>query len=199
MGLRERKKEQTRRRIERAALDLFLSDGFDATTIEAIAEAAEISPRTFFTYFPAKEEVVFSLAQREELDRLETRIRDREPGSGAIEAIMAWILEVIGEEEDADERELSRRRLIRETPALAAYEAAHVDPRFEAIFARAIAADLALDPADLAPRMVAAAASAALRAIAEYYADSGEGLQPEAVLDEVRTFLDAGISALDRA
>src|SRR6266568_1437048 len=65
-GLRERKKLKTRAAIQKEAMNLFLKRGFDATTIEDIAEAAEISPSTFFNYFPTKEDVVF----QDELDPL---------------------------------------------------------------------------------------------------------------------------------
>jgi AcrR family transcriptional regulator len=57
-GLRERKKQKTKASIQREALRLFKKRGYDETTIEDIAEAAEISPSTFFNYFPTKEDVV---------------------------------------------------------------------------------------------------------------------------------------------
>src|SRR5215813_6820235 len=57
-GLRERKKAKTRAAIQQHALRLFQEQGYEATTIEQIAEAAEISPSTFFRYFPTKEDVV---------------------------------------------------------------------------------------------------------------------------------------------
>ncbi|WP_037152924.1 TetR family transcriptional regulator [Rhizobium freirei] len=57
-GRRERKRRQTRERIETTALKLFLARGFDSTTIEDITEAADVSKRSFFDYFPSKEDVV---------------------------------------------------------------------------------------------------------------------------------------------
>jgi AcrR family transcriptional regulator len=57
-GLRERKKAKTRAAIQEHALRLFRAQGYEATTVEQIAEAAEVSPSTFFRYFPTKEDVV---------------------------------------------------------------------------------------------------------------------------------------------
>jgi AcrR family transcriptional regulator len=57
-GLRERKKQKTRWAIQEHAVRLFVQQGYDATTIEQIAEAAEISPSTFFRYFKTKEDAV---------------------------------------------------------------------------------------------------------------------------------------------
>ncbi|HEV2034756.1 MAG TPA: TetR family transcriptional regulator [Candidatus Dormibacteraeota bacterium] len=57
-GLRERKKLKTKEAIQREAMRLFQEQGYEETTIEEIAQAAEISPSTFFNYFPTKEDVV---------------------------------------------------------------------------------------------------------------------------------------------
>lgn len=58
-GLRERKKRQTREAIAAAAMELFLARGFDDVTIADIARAADVSRKTIFNYFPAKEDLVF--------------------------------------------------------------------------------------------------------------------------------------------
>jgi AcrR family transcriptional regulator len=58
VGLRERKKARTKSAIQQHAMRLFHEQGYQATTIEQIAAAAEVSPSTFFRYFPTKEDVV---------------------------------------------------------------------------------------------------------------------------------------------
>src|SRR6185295_5029534 len=95
-GLRERKKQQTRQAIHEAAMKLFAERGFEATTIADIADAAGISPRTFFAYFPAKEEAVF---QKFDVayDDFSRALRERPPGTTALDALRAWILSAVQE------------------------------------------------------------------------------------------------------
>lgn len=78
MGLRERKKQRTRRAIAGAALRLFDERGYEETTISDIAAAADVSPRTFFSYFPSKDDVVFA-EMDERLADVRARLAER-PG-----------------------------------------------------------------------------------------------------------------------
>jgi AcrR family transcriptional regulator len=79
MGLRERKKLRTRRAIAAAALRLFDERGFEETTISDITAAADVSPRTFFSYFPSKDDVVFA-EMDERLADIRARLAERPSG-----------------------------------------------------------------------------------------------------------------------
>ncbi|HVC78080.1 MAG TPA: TetR family transcriptional regulator [Candidatus Micrarchaeaceae archaeon] len=117
-GLRERKRLKTKAAIQTEALRLFLKKGFDETTIEEIAAAAEISPSTFFNYFPSKEEVVF----QDELDPLILAAFDAQPqGTHPIRAIrtaMKVVFRNLTTEQDKVMRE--RIALMSSTPSLRA-------------------------------------------------------------------------------
>ena len=92
-GLRERKKRDRRRRIEDVAIDLFVRQGFDATTIEQIAAAADIAPRTFFSYFATKDDLVLA-DYTDRLDRILAELErrpDHEPAWDALSASFAAV------------------------------------------------------------------------------------------------------------
>lgn len=116
MGLRERKKAKTRDAIQRHALRLFREQGYSATTVDQIAAAAEISPSTFFRYFPTKEETVLY----DPLDPLLIEIAANQPPElspiGALRATMRLASEHLTPEEWARERE--RQRLVFGEPEL---------------------------------------------------------------------------------
>src|SRR5690242_1280565 len=94
-GLRERKKEQTRRLIADTARKLFAERGFDAVTVGEVARAAEVSEKTVFNYFPTKEDLFYSGMEAFE-DRLLGALRDREPGEDVLVAFRRFLLQPQG-------------------------------------------------------------------------------------------------------
>src|SRR3954464_13602151 len=82
-GLRERKKRQTREQIARVAMKLFLKRGFDAVTVAEVAEAAGVSEKTVFNYFPAKEDPQFREGEAR-WGALVESIRERPPGTSLV-------------------------------------------------------------------------------------------------------------------
>lgn len=118
LGLRERKKLKTRRSIQDHALRLFQEQGYDTTTVEQIAEAAEVSPSTFFRYFPTKEDTVLT----DEYDPLITEaLRAQPPELSPVEALRNVLHAIVGAMMAADrQRILDRCRLMLSVPALRA-------------------------------------------------------------------------------
>ncbi|GAA4106347.1 TetR family transcriptional regulator [Actinomadura miaoliensis] len=118
LPLRERKKLRTRRAIQDHALRLFAEQGYDATTVEQIAAAAEVSPSTFFRYFPSKEDVVVN----DEYDPVLVELfRAQPPELTVLEALRASLREVFRHMWDEDVNAIgTRMRLMTEVPALRA-------------------------------------------------------------------------------
>jgi AcrR family transcriptional regulator len=89
-GLRERKKQQTRRAISDAATQLFMKNGFDNTTVVAVAEAAGVSEQTVLNYFRAKTDLFFD--EQDWYGGPPQAIRERGPAESAGEAVLHWYL-----------------------------------------------------------------------------------------------------------
>lgn len=122
-GLRERKKQRTRRALAQAALDLFAEKGYDETTIGEIAAAADVSPRTFFSYFPSKEDVLFAdTAERVGIAR--QVLARRKPDDRPVDVLLGAVNEIMTSESAL--RDLATRygpvrmRLVLTHPALQA-------------------------------------------------------------------------------
>jgi AcrR family transcriptional regulator len=172
-SLRERRRIRTRRTIQAQALRLFAAKGFQATTIEEIAAAAEMAPRTFFRYFPTKEEVVFWSEYPPMLAGFVAARPDDEP---ALEALRHGIVDALAAIWDQDgDRTLQRLRLAFRTPALhprMRQQQAH----WAAGLAEILADRLGERPDNLEVRIVAAAVAAAVWVAAEeWQAQDGEG------------------------
>jgi AcrR family transcriptional regulator len=98
-GLRERKKARTRASLREHALRLFREQGYQATTVEQIAAAAEVSPSTFFRYFPTKEDLVL----QDDMDGRMIEALERQPASlGPVAAVRAATREVFASYSAAD-------------------------------------------------------------------------------------------------
>lgn len=123
-GLRERKKQRTHAAISEAAIALFLERGFNQVSVAQVAEAAEVSKRTLFAYFPVKEDlVVHRLADHEtEIARV---VQARPPGTAPLSAVRENFLRGLRERDPFtglnDHPEVRRLlRMIFDTPSLVA-------------------------------------------------------------------------------
>ncbi|MDA0184036.1 TetR/AcrR family transcriptional regulator [Solirubrobacter phytolaccae] len=196
-GLRERKKRQTRDTIVRTALELFDRQGFAATTIPEIAEAANVSPRTVSTYFQAKEDLVFP-GTTEMFERLEALLSARGPDKTTADTLRTWFAEEVPRLES--EHFVVARRVIQSSEHLIGYSG-RFRARGEEIIARSIAEDLSADPGELEPRL-ASAATLAIFGVLDSLKDKQDDCAPTdhtaalGLLDRALLFVDAGIRAL---
>lgn len=185
VGLRALKRQRTRNTIQTEALRLFTQHGYEATTCEQIAAAAEVSPATFFRYFPTKEDVVLAddydallLALVHDRPAHESPVRAvRRSLAAALEAVYGLDVETIRQ----------RLRLVLSVPALRArrYEQTRAT---EALLAQELAVRMQAAPADLEVRAVAAALVAALVVAVEEWAIQG---------GELPDHIDSALAALE--
>ena len=189
VGLRERKKARTRAAIREHALRLFREQGYNATTVEQIAEAAEVSPSTFFRYFPTKEDVVL----QDDFDLLGMEAFEAQPAElspvAALRAATAKIVATLTPEELAQFRETTRLTLtVPEVRARALDEFARTIDEIAA----AIAKRTGRAPDDFAVRNVAGALIGVIMAATMPWA---EAPNPDmfARIDAALAHLDAGL------
>ncbi len=178
-SLRERKKLATRRSLRRHALDLVARRGFTNVTVEDIAEAADVSPRTFFNYFPSKEAAVFG-GDPDRAASLRERLVRAVPGESALAALHVVIAD--DAQAAADEiRELGddpvdwlrRMKEARSDPHLRAARAAQM-ALVERAAAEGLATRLGVDlDQDPYPALLAAVGASAFRASISMWAGSG--------------------------
>lgn len=195
-GLRERKRRQTRERISHAAMTLFLDRGFEATTVDDIAAAADVSKRGFFDYFPTKEDVVAAW-QDEFGERLAAAVSARSAKESLTkvveEALTATILGAVSPQS------LAIGQLIKSTPILRARD--HLKyAKLEQQLADALAARTKgkSDPFQL--RLLAMTTIGALRVAGQTWSVEQLGKRPEVTVRKIaktlwaslREFGDAG-------
>jgi len=170
LGLRERKKQQTRERIAETARRLFAERGFEGVTVAEIARAAEVAEKTVFNYFPTKEDLVYWRLESFEEELLET-IRRRAPGESILAAFSRFILRQRGllaaPDPEAGERLAAITRMISESPALRAREQ-RIFGRYTDSLAGLIAEETGARPGDARPRVAANAMMGVHRTLVDF-------------------------------
>jgi AcrR family transcriptional regulator len=181
-GLRQRKRRETRARIVDRAFRLFLAQGYEAVTVEEIAAAADISKRSFFDYFPSKEDVVqaWQDAFGEALAKAVLGRPAGEPAAKAVEAALAAVVE----SEAADPQVFAADALVQATPTLKAREPLKYARLEEALAAALIAREGAgADPFRL--RLLAMLTAGGMRLTAERGRAAGASAAMGAFVREV--------------
>jgi AcrR family transcriptional regulator len=198
-SLRERKKLATRRTLRRVALDLVAEHGLANVTVEQIAEAADVSPRTFFNYFPSKEAAVIG-ADPDRVTTLRERVVREAPGEPALDALRVVMTEEaqavadeLGELGGDPADWLRRMREARADPHLRAAQAAQMS-MVERFIAEGLAERLGADPErDPYPVLLAATATGVLRATITFWAGSGGTLPLDQLVDQAFRALADGL------
>jgi AcrR family transcriptional regulator len=198
-SLRERKKLATRRALRRAAFDLVTERGFAHVTVEDIAAAADVSPRTFFNYFPTQEAALFGV-DPDRITALRERVARLAPGEPALAALR--LVMVSDARTVADElRELGgdpagwlrRMKSAHTDPQLRAARAAQMAMTERAI-AEGIAERLGTDPErDPYPGLLAATAAGVFRASISFWAGTGGTVPLEHLIDQAFGALADGL------
>ena len=156
-GLRERKRERTREEIRQAALELFERQGFDDTTIDQIAEAADVARRTFFRYFPTKQSVLFADAD-EKAAQVAEAFAAQPPEQHPVRSAVGALEELIEVIEPQKSRHRMFRCIVAEGEDDVSARHLEINDRVKAGLAAAIAERLGVDvSADARPGAWAAA------------------------------------------
>ncbi|MFV0128087.1 TetR/AcrR family transcriptional regulator [Streptomyces sp. HMX112] len=168
LGLRERKKLKTRAAIRRATYRLIAEQGYEATTVEQIAEAAEVSPSTVFRYFPAKEDIVLT---DEYAPLMEAALRARPAGEEPLESLRRIVTGAVSAVLDSDPELMRQRtRLMVEVPAVRARMTETMAETSQSL-ARALADRTGRAADDLEVRVFTAAVMGALREVTIHWAE----------------------------
>jgi AcrR family transcriptional regulator len=181
-GLRERKRQQTRERLSRAAMALFLERGFEATTLDDIASAADISRRSFFHYFDSKEDVVF--AWHEEITAALVAAIGARPASESMLAAAENAISAMARQIEPGEA-IAMARLKRDNPALQARDQVKYE-QLERALADALGRRAGHKAEKLGARLVAMIAAGAMRIGGELWVAEGAREKPEVLVK--RTF-----------
>ena len=191
-GLRERHRRRTAAQLEEVALRLFVERGFDATTVDDIAAAAEVSRRTFFRYFASKEDVLLADHPRN-LAALRAALAARPPSEPILTALRQALMSMSGAYEENRERLLLRARVMRGTPSLQARSLV-LQRDWEQAVSEMVAEHLGVDArGDLRPVVVAATMLGAMRAAFGMWLEGGGEAHLPSLVAEALDLLDGGL------
>jgi AcrR family transcriptional regulator len=194
LGRRERKKLETHRALSTAARELALTSGLEGVTVEEIADAADVSVRTFFNYFSCKEEALVGIDPGV-LEALGAAMQERPPDEPPLEALRAVLLSGLDGVQGAVRRWSLRTELVRRHPALLPRHLAAL-AEIEGALVAALAARLRTDPAtDPFPAVAVAAAMGVMRAAVASWEDRGRHGSLEAAVDAAFASLASGLPA----
>lgn len=197
-SLRERKKRATRAALRRSAVELVATRGLAAVTVEDIAAAADVSPRTFFNYFPSKEDAVTGWDPSVLADMV-ARLLERPPGEAPPTALRTALLEVFLPFDAEREELLARLALVQTDPHLLAHHVAWWGET-ERLLVAALAERRGTDPAhDRYAALVVAAVLGACRVAMLSWCDRKGGVP---MADELAYHLDvlaAGLAEPERS
>jgi AcrR family transcriptional regulator len=189
-GLRERKKAKTRAAIQRHALRLFKEQGYAATTVDQIADAAEVSPSTFFRYFPTKEDVVvYDDYDPALLASLRAQPAELTPIQAMRRAISEVFGAIAGEQLELEEE---RGRLLMQVPELRGRMLAQVADSIS-MLAVAVGARAGRDPEDFAVRNLTGAVVGVMLSAVLRTADDPHYAGYILALDAALEHLDQGL------
>lgn len=191
---RERKKLETRAALEQAALRLFAEKGYDQTTVEEIAEAADVAVRTFFRYFSSKQHILFGDVGHDRVTRLRSELAARPHG----EPILSSVRAVLDAMDLVDPREqdqiMLRFRLMERQPALVPMYL-RLNNQLRDIVAEFVAGRTGLDPhRDPYPLMVASAVASCWDITLQVWAGTDGRRSLKALRREVFDTLTAGLA-----
>ena len=191
-GLRERKKAETLAALQDAALRLADRHGVDKVSVEAIAEAAGVSPRTFFNYFASKEDAMIGKSPTDPAPLLE-RLRGRPADEAPLEAMrQALLASLEGLMQDPDRWAL-RRRVVQRHPGLAARNAARL-AEMEQDLVEEVARRIGVDPGrDPYPGTLVAAAMGGARVALSIWQDHDDAVELSTLIDRVFAALATGL------
>jgi AcrR family transcriptional regulator len=196
LGLRERKKRRTRQALIDAAMRLYREGGMEAVTVAAIAGDADVSTRTFFTYFPTKEDVFLGDTE-ERTDFLVATLHERDRREPLLASIGRVIKQLSASVFEAGSASLEERRRLLQDPAIANRLRERWD-LWEQALAKAIADELGYSRADPEPYVVAAAVVGALRGFVTVAARRPPEEWP-ALADRAFSLLTSGLSEFGAA